>query len=117
MHRETDQQTYMSPWCGTRVELDRQPVQPSRIANMEGLSSDQLVRENILKEVSEVMLMIEVAAKRTDTALTTLKSGDLSNDPNNATLLALEDAKHKLDALRRMLYQKGYLASSQLDLF
>ena len=71
-------------------------------------------KEQIYREVGEVMLSIEVAQERVEKALRTLDNNELFDDH---AVSALKEAQEKLDAIRKILHQKGYLSVPQLPLF
>lgn len=71
-------------------------------------------REQIYREVGEVMLSIEMAQARVEKALNTLDKNELFDD---YAVSALKEAQEKLDTIRKILHQKGYLSVPQLPLF
>lgn len=81
---------------------------------MESLSKEQAQKEQISREVGEVMLSIEMAQERVEKALRTLDKNQLFDDH---AVSALKEAQEKLDATRKLLHQKGYLSVPQLPLF
>lgn len=81
---------------------------------MESLSKEQAQKEQISREVGEVMLSIERAQERVEKALRTLDKNQLFDDH---AVSALKEAQEKLDAARKILHQKGYLSVPQLPLF
>ena len=81
---------------------------------MESLSKEQAHREQIAREVGEVMLSIEMAQERVEKALRTLDKNEMFDDH---AVSALKEAEEKLDSTRKILHQKGYLSVPQLPLF
>lgn len=81
---------------------------------MESLSTEQAHKEQIYREVGEVMLSIEMAQARVEKALNTLDKNELFDDH---AVSALKEAQEKLDTIRKILHQKGYLSVPQLPLF
>ena len=81
---------------------------------MESLSKEQAHKEQISREVGEVMLSIEMAQERVEKALRTLGKNELFDDH---AVSALKEAEEKLDSIRKILHQKGYLSVPQLPLF
>lgn len=85
-----------------------------RILDVERLPKEQLNRERIFRELGEVMLAIEVAQARVEKALDTLDKNELFDDH---AVSALKEAQEKLEAIRKLLHQQGYLSVPQLPLF
>lgn len=85
-----------------------------RIGNVDSLSKEQAHKEQIYREVGEVMLSIEMAQARVEKALNTLDKNELFDDH---AVSALKEAQEKLDTIRKILHQKGYLSVPQLPLF
>ncbi|MDA8080658.1 MAG: hypothetical protein M0Z96_03460 [Actinomycetota bacterium] len=81
---------------------------------MERLSKEQDNRERIFRELGEVMLAIETAQARVDKALDTLDKNELFDD---YAVSALKEAQEKLEVIRKLLHQRGYLSVPQLPLF
>ncbi len=81
---------------------------------MDSLSKEQAHKEQIYREVGEVMLSIEMAQARVEKALNTLDKNELFDDH---AVSALKEAQEKLDTIRKILHQKGYLSVPQLPLF
>ena len=89
-------------------------LRDGRIFDVERLPNDQHNRERIFRELGEVMLAIEVAQARVEKALDTLDKNELFDDH---AVSALKEAQGKLEAIRKLLHQRGYLSVPQLPLF
>lgn len=89
----------------------QRPLDPVLADEPQGLSREQFLQEEALREVGETILNIEQAVRRAGRARTAIERG--TGEPN--FLRALDDAIAELEKTRRTLHQQMYFGQRSSD--